>query len=452
MPLNWLWGYLLLVGTLLLAWGGLPPHKARQITPLAALALALAIVGYWAVGFAFHLGGAHAVNPDDPALYGLDRLLAPAGAGWGWMGLAGFFLAGQEVTPTVLALFLAYVPLIASAVLWVVLALADLRRWVVVVAGTLTGAIIVPLAACWAWGSGWLSHLGETLRLGLGFVDFGGGALVLWLPGMITLGILLLQPRREVEEPLPPPPAYFPLLANLGVLLMGIGWSGWALSDPFHTAAATWDWNRASVSVLLGMAGAVLTSQLYAWLVTGEIDPLLSARGLAAGWSVVLAGAPFFPPWAALIIGALTGLLFPFISYTIEARLRLQDSATTVALGVTGGLIGTLSIAVFADGTWGQGWNRMDTVYGGVTGLLARGGFGQLQAQLVGLLALGLWGLGWGVLLGFIANPRIPWQKTNSDDGVLLEETHQSSEEEAMTSEDEQETGHDDGPEPADVI
>ena len=408
MPQPWLWGYFLPVGLLLLTWGGLPPQKARRVTPVAALALALAVVGYWAVGFAFHLGGAQAVRPEDSALSGLKLLfpLVPRDVGWGFVGLSGFFLSGPEITSAVLALFLAYLPLMASAVLLVTLALADSRRWLMVTAGTLAGTVVFPVAACWMWGGGWLAHLGNTLALGHGFVDFGGGALVLWLPGTLALGILLFQPRHKPEDPPTPPPAYFPLLANLGVLLMGIGWIGWTLSDPFHTGGATWDWNRAALSALLGMAGATLTSQLYAWLVTGKLESLLAARGLAAGWGAALAAAPFVPPWAALVIGVLGGLLFSFVLYLTDVVMRLQDAAATVALGLVGGLWGLLSVALFADGQAGQGWNGVTVASGngGVIGVFFGGSAGQLMAQLVGIVAVGVWGVLWGGMLGLLAN------------------------------------------------
>ncbi len=409
MPPHWLWGYLLPIGSLLLIWGGLPPRKARRITPLAALSLALATLGYWAVGFALHLGGAHAIDPD-LSLSGLDRLLAPGGSGWGLMGLAGFFLSDPAMTPRVFALFLSYLPLISTAVLWVVLALADTKGWLMVLVGALTGALIVPPAACWMWGSGWLAHLGTTMNLGHGFVDFGGSALLLWVPGTVALGVLLWQPRAELEENPTLPPAYFPLLANVGALLIGVGWIGWAVSGPFHTFGATWDWNRAALNVLLGMSGAVLTSQLYGWLVTGEIDPLLAARGMMAGWGAILAGAPFIPPWAAVVIGLLAGLFFPLLLYAVDVWLKLRDAAATVALGLTGGLWGLLGLALFADGRGGQGWNGIapaagDVMPPGVGGVFTGDGQ-QLAAQLAGLFALGVWGLLWGLLLGVISQPQ----------------------------------------------
>jgi len=253
------------------------------------------------------------------------------------------------------------------------------------------------------------------------------------LPGALALGVLLFQPRHEPEDPPKPPPAYFPLLANLGVLLMGIGWIGWTLSDPFHTSGATWDWNRAALSALLGMAGATLTSQLYAWLVTGGLESLLAARGLAAGWGAALAAAPFVPPWAALVIGVLGGLLFSFVLYLTNVVMRLRDAAATVALGLVGGLWGLLSVALFADGQAGQGWNgvTISSGNGGVSGIIFGGGAGQLMAQLVGIVAVGVWGLLWGGVLGLIANLHLFRRKlvpvveaVTSPEAVLPPEVH----------------------------
>jgi ammonia channel protein AmtB len=138
---------------------------------------------------------------------------------------------------------------------------------------------------------------------------------------MLALGVLSVQPRGAAEPPATPPPAHFPLLANLGVLFLGIGWCGWTLAGPFHLSGVTWDVNRAALSALLGMAGATLTAQLYAWLVTGELESLLAARGLAAGWEPRWP-APFLPPWAALIVGLLAGLIFSLLLYVIETHLR----------------------------------------------------------------------------------------------------------------------------------
>ncbi len=407
MQTNWLWGYLIPIGLLLLTWGGLEPSKARRVTPLAALALALAVIGYWALGYGLHLGGAYVVNPD-PAYQGLG-LLYGRDVAFGLFGMSGFGLtwnAGEIVSPAALGLFLSYLPIIAGAVLLVTLALAEARRWLAIIAAAWMGAVVAPVAACWIWGGGWLSQLGRTLELGHGFVDFGGSALLLWLPASFAFGVLLFQPRRPIMENPAPPPAYYPLLANLGALFVGLGWIGWTLAEPFHFYGATFDWNRAAINMFLGMAGAVLTSQLYAWLSTGDIEPLFAARGLTAGWGAILAGAVFLPPWAAFVVGLIAGLLFPFMLFVTEVTLRLKDHAATIALGLTGGLWGLLSVGLIADGLSGQGWNGM-TGGRGVAGLLAQGE-SQVVAQLLGLLAVGAWGLLWGLLLGGISRLSLP--------------------------------------------
>jgi Amt family ammonium transporter len=409
----WLWGYLIPLGLLLLVWGGLPPERARRVTPAAAIAIALAILGYWAVGFALHLGGAQAVNPQEPSLQGLDALLSliPGNPGWGVVGLAGFFLSSDAAGSATVALFLTYAPLIASAVMMVTLALAHTRRWLMVVAGALTGAVIVPVAACWMWGSGWLAHLGSTLGLGYGFVDFGGSTLVLWLPGLIVLPIMLLQPREEAPGAPSLPPTYAPLLSNVGALLVGLGWLGWSLSGPFHITGAVLDWDTTAINVLLALAGAVVTGQLYAWLVSGKPEVLLAAQALTAGWGAILSCAPFLPPWGALITGLLAGLAFPIIHHALRARLRLRDAAATVALAITSGTVSLISLTLLANGRWGFGWNRVGLSEEssapslGIASIFIRGDTQQLSAQLVGLVSVGLWGLLWGTVIGIIASP-----------------------------------------------
>ena len=413
-------GYLIPVGLFLLAWGGMEEQRARRAATLGALALALAALGYFALGFAFHLGGAGLVSdPPPPGLEGLVALYSGGGEEWGLIGLRGFFLAGDAATPEAMALFVTYLPLVATPVLLVVLSLSGRARgWQVVLGGLVAAAVLFPLAACWAWGGGWLANLGYTIERGHGFVDHSGSGVVYLLGGLAALGALVglgqRLPPGEPGEPEEMPPTHFPLLANLGALLFGLGWLGWSLSVPFHAAGAELNLPRIAVNGLLAGAGAVLASQTYCWLAVGHADALMSARGAVAGFVAISAGAPFVPPWAALVIGVLAGLLLPLGVYLVERVLRLPDGTATVALGITAGLLGLLAVALFADGLWGQGWNGVGleeyhTVAGqGVTGFLPAERFssgdgpGQLIAQLAGIGAIGLLAflISWLIFLG----------------------------------------------------
>ena len=40
------------------------------------------------------------------------------------------------------------------------------------------GAVIYPIYGMWVWGGGWLAHLGQSLDLGHGAVDFAGSGVV----------------------------------------------------------------------------------------------------------------------------------------------------------------------------------------------------------------------------------------------------------------------------------
>ncbi len=411
---QWLWGYWMPIGLLLLIWGGLSPRKARRVAPLATLTMALGVLGYWATGFAFHLGGAQAVSPDTAGLSGLRALFSfvPGNANWGVVGLAGFFLLGDDLTSKAVGLFLEYLPVMISAIMVLTLALSERRRWTMILAGGVCGTVIVPIASCWMWGGGWLARLGDTLALGHGLVDFGGTLPVLWLPGMLALGFLAVQPKPDGPQTPEPPQTYGPMLANVGAFLIAVGWMGWSLSQPFHLSGTRLDWNRAALNVVLGMAGAVLTSQLYAWLSLGAPGALLAAQGLAAGWGTALAGAPFLPSWAALCLGLISGLAFPILRHALHAWLRHSSGAATIALALTSGPLGMLGIGFLADGQWGQGLNGTgayiagETTGQGIAGLFARGDPQQLVAQAVGLVVLGIWGLAWGATLGAATRTR----------------------------------------------
>lgn len=397
-------GYLIPLGVFLLAWGGMRPERARDAATVGALALALSTLGYFAVGFAFHLGGAGLMS-DQVGLEGLNRLFAGEGQlSWGLIGLTGFFLSGEAATPAALALFITYLPLVTTAVLLVVLsASAQARGWQTAVGGLMVAMVLFPMAACWVWGGGWLANLGLTLERGHGFVDHAGSGVVYLLGGTAALGALVglgeHGPAGTPNEAEEMPPAHFPLLANLGALLFGLGWLGWALSTPFHVVGAELNLPRIAVNGLLAGAGAILSTQTYCWFTVGHADALMSARGAAAGFIAIAASAPFVPPWAALLTGLIAGLLLPLGVYLVERVLRLPDATATVALGITAGSWGTLIVALFADGRWGQGWNSVGaneyrTVVGqGVTGFIPAGEFigdgpGQMIAQLSGLGAI----------------------------------------------------------------
>ena len=138
---------------------------------------------------------------------------------------------------------------------------------------------------------------------------------------------------------------------------------------------------------------------LYSWFVSGRADALMAARGVAAGLVAVSAACPFIPPWAALAVGALAGLLLPLSIYFVERVLWLDDPAAALSVHGLGGLLGLLAVGILADGRYGAGWNGVGVgeylgVAGqGVSGYFVAQGFIpdwpiQLRAQILGLAAI----------------------------------------------------------------
>jgi len=401
--------FLVPLGFALIAASGWPIERARHATIAFLAALGLAVAGYVAAGFALQFGGVSLVH-DWPGFEGLIwewSALGPTwGPGWGMAGLVGWGLTGPAATPTAYTLALANLPWVITAAL---IPLATLRgrapAWAAALIGLLVGAAIYPLAGNWIWGGGWLANLGTTLGLGHGFVDAGATGLVHLLGAAAALaGILTFVQRRPrpatSDEAVPLPSSRFPLLALLGAVAVLVGGLAWTTVNPL-LPQNTLDLARLALNGILAAAAGSILPLAYTWLVTGAPDPLMAARGLASAAVAATAFAPFVPPWVALVAGAVAGFLTPLIIFLVDHVLRWDDPAAAVTVHGMGGVLGLLAVALFADGTAGQGWNGIGAgsylgVTGqGITGLLAAVGRqpdwpAQLRAQGIGAAALAL--------------------------------------------------------------
>jgi Amt family ammonium transporter len=417
--------FLVPIGLTLMASGAASEDRAANVALTSLAAIGLGVLGYFACGFAFQFGGIGLFSE----LPGVEDLIwewsfldVSWGPGWGMLGLKGFFLGGEAANPAAYALFFSQLALVTTAVLIPALSLRGRVKAIVIVLGALLlSAAIYPILGNWIWGGGWLAHLGSNLELGHGFIDFAGAGLVNLVGGTAALaGILVFKLRRGEKRPspeavsplsaralsVPPserevaemPPVHLPLLAILGSLLLVVGWLGWALASPLN---ALTDISPAVVAVnlLLAAAGGTLVATLYSWFTTGRADVLMATRGLAIGLVSISAAVPFVPPWAALLTGAVAGLLLPLTIYLLDYLLRLDDPTAAVSVHGLGGLLGLLALGFFADGRYGAGWNGIGAteylgVLGqGVSGYFTARGFqpdwpSQLYAQLVGLGAI----------------------------------------------------------------
>ena len=405
-------------GFLLIGVAGLPPQRAWNAALGGLAAIGLASAAFWAIGFGLQFGGVGLVYPQA----GLDRLVwewSPLstqwGSGWGVAGLTGWFVSGAGMTSLTYALFMAHLPWAVLAALLPVTALRGRApATATMILALIIGGFIYPLAGNWVRGGGWLGALGNNLTLGHGFVDFGGAGTVHLVAAGVALAALAVwiprRPRQPIEaEKLPP--VQLPLLAVTGSLMIMAGSVGWLWSNPLQmSSVGDLALMRGSVNMMLFASAGVIVPLLYTWFVTGKSDPVMSARGLAAGVVAGLAAGPFIQPGVAFITGLLAGASVPFVTFLVNGWLRLDDATGIVSVSGLPAVFGLLVVGVFSDGAAGQGWNMtgLDDYLGvagqGVTGLFTVAGYqadfpGQLQAQVIGILALSLWGFLIGILV-----------------------------------------------------
>ncbi len=406
--------FLMPAGLTMIAVGASEEGRAGTVAVMGLIAIALGVIVYALVGFGFQFGGLGLVSTVQGARElvsewsPLDRIW---GLGWGMIGLDGFLLLGKIPDTELLTLFLYQAALAATAVCIPLLALAKrLKFFALLGVGLFFAILIYPVYGNWVWGGGWLSQLGANLGLGHGFVDFAGSGTIHAAGGFVTLaGIVAfgatLQRREEVAKP---PPVHFPILALLGAFLVLVGWFGLSVGNPLLTNNVSYV--HILINVLLAACGGVLVSAFYIWFTTGSADPLMIARGMVAALVAVSASCAFLPPWAALVTGALAGLLLPLGIYLLEVRVRFDDPTAAVAMHGISGLWGLLALGMFADGGSGRGWNGVGAreylgiARQGISGLLVRSGFQsdwpqQFYAQVVGVVALLIVALGFSWLV-----------------------------------------------------
>ena len=353
---------------------------------------AVGMLGFWICGFAVGFGNYGPIAYfDGPNI--LDKVLSfnIRGTPFEVFGYKGFFLSGDANDASVLALFLFQMVFMDTAATIPTGAMAE--RWkfsAFVVFGFFLSMFLYPVYACWVWGSGWLADLGTNFGLGNGHLNFAGSSVVHMTGGVTALaGAYVLGPRigkfNKDGSPNAIPGHNIPMVV-LGTLILAFGWFGFNTGS---TLAAT-DGRMASIAVctMLSTAAGCISSLMYMWLVFGKPDPTMACNGLLAGAVAITAPCAFVNPIGAVIIGTLAGVLVIWSVLFVERVLKVDDPVGAISVHGTCGALGCLCIGLFADGNYGAGLNGVATA---PKGLFYGGGFVQLAAESIGVLANLLW-------------------------------------------------------------
>jgi Amt family ammonium transporter len=135
----------------------------------------------------------------------------------------------------------------------------------------------------------------------------------------------------------------------------------------------------ATTTILASAAGAA-AGMITSWFRFGRPDPGSMCNGMLAGLVAISSSCAFVESWAAVLIGLFAGALVVYSVAFVGKRLRIDDPVGAISVHGTSGIWGALSLGLFGNGRYGEGWNG---VQGKVTGLLY-GDVKQFYAEIIG--------------------------------------------------------------------
>jgi Amt family ammonium transporter len=388
--------------------------NAAHTISMNFMVYALGMFGFFVCGFAFMCGGLNGTAIGGPVSLGgtptLNHMFTIGQAvngdhGWGLFGTTGFFLTGGAYDASVIVLFLFMMVFMDTTATIVTGACAE--RWKFksfFVYSILIGAVIYPIFGAWVWGGGWLAQIGYRLGLGHGAVDYAGSGVVHLQGGALALvTAYLIGPRIGKYGPdgkVKPILAHHIPMVQIGTFILAFGWFGFNAGSSL--AGGDGRIGIVAVNTMLAGMSATLSGVLYMWR-KGKPDPTMMCNSMLAGLVAITAPCAFVSPLGAFAIGAIAGVLVIW-GVAFFDRVKIDDPVGAISVHGLNGLWGVLAVGLFADGTYGQGWNGVGaTEYLGTSGAALKGVTGLFygdSTQLVAQLLEGGAGVVWNVVVG----------------------------------------------------
>ena len=345
--------------------------------------IGISLFVYWIIGYAFMFGSSI------KGLIGHSGFIP--GAGWNIDFNQGAFLFFQ-------AMFCSTSATIVSG------AVAERMKYSSYIISTfLMSLIIYPIFGHWAWAGiqpsfisdaqGWLNKIG--------FVDFAGSTVVHSVGGYVGLaGIIVLGARKgrfpKDSKPREIQGCDVPMTVA-GVFILWFGWLGF-------NGGSTLAFNDIVPQVLLntciGAATGMLAALFVGWAFKKLPDVNFVINGTLAGLVAITANCHCVTPGAAAIIGAVGGIVMLAGAWILE-KLRLDDAVGAVPVHLCAGIWGTLAVGIFGQpellGT--------NPIMGS-----------QFLAQLIGVLACGVWAFGLSFIGLWVLNKIKPLRVSSEDE------------------------------------
>jgi Amt family ammonium transporter len=323
----------------------------------------IAALMYWAIGFAFAFGNGDIIGHTGFLL----RDYGDPQKAFGIMGLSDATIESKW-------LFQFSFCAVSLAIVWGT-TLERIKFGVYVIYAVIFAGVIYPIASHWVFGGGWL-------QANIGMQDFAGSTAVHLIGATGALAVLLqLGARRGKYGPDGKPraiPGHNMPLFGLGVLILWLGWFGFNPGSTLN--AMDGRFTEVALVTLLAAGAGVVTAILTALWKTKVVDIGMAGNGAIGALVAITAPSGYVEPWAAVVIGAIAGVIVPLGVYAIDKKLDDPVGALT-AHGLCG-VWGTLACGIFTSPRLAS-FNAV-----GHPGILYNGSFSQLGAQALGIVTV----------------------------------------------------------------
>ena len=189
----------------------------------------------------------------------------------------------------------------------------------------------------WVWGGGFLFELGT--------VDLAGGLVVHETAGLAALVVAVFLGSRNDKTKPPHNPGY----VMLGASMLWVGWFGFNAGSQL---AANGSAGLTLLVTHLSAASASLSWAAYEYIKYGRSSLVGLVTGTIAGLATITPASGSVSPIEAIIIGSFAGIVCQEMCSIIKNKFNTDDSLDVFAVHGFGGILGTLSIAVFGHAGW----------------------------------------------------------------------------------------------------
>jgi Amt family ammonium transporter len=348
--------------------------NAGHIAGKNVLIFAVASLVYWAVGFGIAFGDGNALVGTAGFFPSVNELIS--------VGKAPFDLF-SEIPGAAGYLFEVVFAGVSLAIVWGAMA-ERAKLWVYFAFGV-AFTLIYSITSHWIWSPhGWLAHMGMQ--------DFAGSTVVHYQGALAALaGALILGPRIGKfgkDGRANPIPGHNMPYAVLGTLILWFGWFGF---NPGSTLSVDWGgfgyFGYVALTTNIAAAAGAVGGITAAWLVLKRPDISMMLNGVLAALVAITAASGFVAPWAAVVIGLVSGGIAVVGVIWVE-NLGIDDPIGAVAVHGMSGVWGTLATGLFAVPLLA---NNLGV---GTGGLVYTGSFHQIGVQALGIVAVGAWTFG----------------------------------------------------------